>query len=298
MSIAFVFPGQGSQVVGMGHDLLTLPVAQKIFAAADDVLGFALSSLMFDGPKESLDDTINTQPALFTLSAALFAALPQRTCAFVAGHSLGQLAALHAAGVFTLADGLRLVRERGRLMQAAGAQNPGGMAALIGLDDATVKELCERIGNVQVANYNSPGQVIVSGSKDSVAQVIQAAKARKAKLVTLLDVSIAAHSTLMEPAIAPFTAAVNATPMHTPCVPIIANITAQPLTTVADIQTELVGQLTAAVQWTRSVQYMAAQGVDTFVEIGSGKVLTSLIKRIVKDAKLVNINDVASVSNW
>jgi [acyl-carrier-protein] S-malonyltransferase len=298
MSIAFVFPGQGSQAVGMGKDLMALPAAQKIFAEADEVLGFALSSLMFTGPKESLDDTINTQPALFTMSAALYAAMKRGECAFVAGHSLGQLAALYVAGVFTFADGLRLVRERGRVMKEAGAQHPGGMAALIGLDDDTVKALCETIGNAQVANYNSPGQVIVSGKKESVAAVMQEAKARKAKLVTPLDVSIAAHSMLMTPAVAPFTTAVNATPMHAPRVPIIANLTAEPLTTIEAIRQELVGQLTASVQWTRSVQYMASHGVDTFVEIGSGKVLTGLIKRIVKDAQLVNITDVTSLSHW
>ncbi|MCA1554898.1 MAG: ACP S-malonyltransferase, partial [Chloroflexi bacterium] len=249
-------------------------------------------------PKAKLDDTFNTQPALFAMSAALLALLPERTPDFVAGHSLGEYAALYAAGVFSFADGLRLVRERGRLMKAAGDASPGGMAAIIGLDDATVTELCRKVGGLQVANYNSPGQVVVSGRNDAVSAVMQAAKERKAKLVSALDVSIAAHSELMQPAVDEFTRAVHNTPMREPRTAVIANITARPLASVDAIRDELAQQLTSSVQWTASVEYMTAQGVSTFVEIGPGKVLTGLIKRIAKGAQLVNVGDAASLRQF
>ncbi|MEP7198733.1 MAG: ACP S-malonyltransferase, partial [Chloroflexota bacterium] len=280
MTTAFVFPGQGAQAVGMGKDLTSLPAAQAIFDAADRALGFALSQLMFEGPKESLDDTINTQPALYTMSVALYEALGKPTPTLMAGNSFGEYAALYVAGVFSFTDGLRLVRERGRVMKAAGERRPGGMAAIIGLDDAIVQDICAQIDGVQVSNYNSPGQVVVSGTKPAVASAMQAAKERKAKLVSALDVSIAAHSALMQPAVAEFAAAVHATPMSAPRIPVVANVTAQPLDDVDAIRTELVAQLTSAVQWTKTIEYMVAHGVDTFVEIGSGKVLTGLIKRI------------------
>ncbi len=290
MSIAYVFPGQGAQQVGMGKDIADLPAARAIFDDADRTLGFALTQLIFDGPKEALDDTINTQPALFTLSAALFELLPNQTPGFVAGHSLGEYAALYAARVFSFADGLRLVRERGRLMKAAGEQNPGSMAAIIALDEATVNEICEAIGNVQVANYNSAGQVAISGKKDAVAAAMQAAKERKAKLVTPLDVSIASHSALMQPAADAFARFVNETPMHAPRITVVGNVSARPLQSVDEIRDELIRQPVSSVQWRQSVEYMAAQGANTFVEIGPGKVLTGLIKRIAKGAKLVNVS--------
>lgn len=295
MTTALVFPGQGSQSAGMGKDLLVLDAARSIFEAADRALGAPLSQIMFEGPKEVLDDTVNTQPALFAMCAAVLACLPAQQVAFVAGHSLGEYAALYAAGALSFDDGIRLVRERGRLMKAAGASSPGGMAAIIGLDDAAVNELCAAAGGVQVANFNSPGQVVISGTREGVAAAMQAAKARKAKLVTALDVSIAAHSALMQPAVADFRRAVDATPFGEARTPVVANITAQPLAGVDAIRAELVGQLTASVQWTRSIEYMAAQGVDTFIEIGPGKVLTGLNKRIARGARLLNIGDLASI---
>ncbi len=296
MSIAFVFPGQGSQSVGMGKDLTGLPAAQKFFAEADRVLGFSLSHVIFEGPKELLDDTVNTQPALFTVSVALFESLTARpSFDFVAGHSLGEYAALFAAGVFSFADGLKLVRERGRLMKAAGELNPGSMAAIIGLDDEAVSKICESIEGVQVANYNSPGQVVISGLRDAVNTAMPAAKERKARLVTALDVSIAAHSALMQPAVEEFAQTVNETPMNAPRVPVIGNISARPLSDAASIRRELIGQLTAAVRWTQTIEYLVSQGVDTIVEIGPGKVLTGLIRRIAKNATLVNVNDLASL---
>ena len=298
MSKAYIFPGQGAQSVGMGKDLLGNPRAEAIFADADQALGFSLTQLMFDGPKQALDDTINTQPALYTISIALYEALAPALPAFLAGNSFGEYAALYVAGVFSFAEGLKLVRERGRLMKAAGEQLPGGMAAIIGLDDATVHSLCAASDGVQVSNYNSPGQVVVSGKKEGVAAVMQAAKERKAKLVTALDVSIAAHSKLMETAVAEFSEFVNTTHFAAPRVPVIGNVNAKPLESAQDMRGELISQLTSAVQWTQSVEYMAAQGVDTFVEFGPGKVLTGLIKRTVKNARLVNISDLASLQQY
>jgi [acyl-carrier-protein] S-malonyltransferase len=298
MSKAYVFPGQGAQTVGMGKDLLGSQRAGAIFAEADRTLGFSLTQLMFEGPKQALDDTINTQPALYTISIALYEALAPPLPAFLAGNSFGEYAALYVAGVFSFAEGLKLVRQRGRLMKAAGEQTAGGMAAIIGLDDATVHSMCAASDEVQVSNYNSPGQVVVSGKKEGVAAVMQAAKERKAKLVTALDVSIAAHSKLMEPAVVEFSEFVNATHFTAPRAPVIGNVTAKPLETLQEIRDELTGQLTSAVQWTQSIEYMAAQGVDTFVEFGPGKVLTGLIKRTVKNARLVNVSDLASLQQY
>lgn len=298
MSVALVFPGQGAQAVGMGRDVASLPAAQKVFAEADRVLGYSLSGLMFDGPKAELDDTINTQPALYTMSIALYECMPRPKPAFLAGNSFGEYAALHVSGVFDFADGLKLVRTRGRLMKLAGERSPGGMAAIIGLEDATVREICAQISGVQVSNYNTPGQVVVSGTKEAVSAAMAAARERKAKLVTALDVSIAAHSALMEPAVVEFADAVNSVAMSAPRVPVVANVSARPLTTVEEVRHELVAQLTAAVQWTQTIEYLVQQGVDTFVEIGSGRVLTGLIKRTAKQARLVNVNDRESLRQY
>jgi len=300
--LAFLFPGQGSQAIGMGRDLYdTYPEARALYDEADAILGFPLSQLCFTGPKDALDDTINTQPALLTTSIAALRALEQnakqeRTIApaFVAGHSLGEYSALVAAGALEFAEGVRLVRERGRLMKEAGEKQPGMMAAVIGLDDAVVQDMCREHG-VQVANYNCPGQVVISGTKEGIEAVSRLAKERGAKMVTPLAVSIASHSALMASATQRFGRAVAATRFSPARVPVIANITARPISEVAEIQRELTEQLTASVQWARSIQYMLQQGVTTFVEIGPGKVLTGLVKRIDKDARLVNVGDVASV---
>lgn len=298
MSLSLVFPGQGAQAVGMGKDLASLPAANRIFAEADQVLGFGLSGLMFDGPKAELDDTINTQPALYTMSVALYECMPQLAPAFLAGNSFGEYAALYVSGVFGFADGLKLVRSRGRLMKVAGERAPGGMAAIIGLDDAAVREICAQIGDVQVSNYNTPGQVVVSGTKQAVSAAMAAARERKAKLVTALDVSIAAHSALMQPVVDEFAAAVNAAPMREGRIPVVGNVSARPLASVAEIRHELVAQLTSAVQWTQTIEYLVQQGVDTFVEIGSGKVLTGLIKRTAKQARLINVGDLDSLRQY
>jgi [acyl-carrier-protein] S-malonyltransferase len=295
-----VFPGQGSQIVGMGRDLAeAYPEARTVFDEADAILGFALSALCFDGPRETLDDTVNTQPALMTTSVAVLKVL--EACQvlpvpmYVAGHSMGEYSALVAAGTLTFADGLRLVRERGRLMKQAGELNPGGMAAVMGAEDALVEEVCAGMGGVQVANYNSPGQIVISGGKADVEVAIAALKARGVKRVIPLAVSIAAHSRLMEPVMAEFSAVVDATPMQPPKVPVVANVTAQPLADVSAIRAELKSQLNSPVRWVASVRFMVGQGVTRFVEIGPKDVLAGLVRRIDGNVEAVSVGDLASI---
>lgn len=304
--IAYIFPGQGSQVVGMGQALAgSLAAAAAVFAEADQLLGFSLSDLCFNGPAEALNQTINTQPALFVTSIAAWraieAALGQAPPAqFVAGHSLGEYSALVAAGVLSFADGLRLVRLRGQLMGEADETAPGGMAAILALDAAAVDAVCAEAraltgGVVQVANYNSPGQVVISGDDASLAQALEIAKARGARKSIRLPISIAAHSPLMAPAAVEMSRAITATDLWPPRTPVVSNITALPLTTVEEIRRELVGQLTAGVRWEDSVRMMAAEGADLFIEIGAGNVLTGLVKRIVKDVGALNVGDAAGI---
>jgi len=303
LKTAFVFPGQGSQYVGMGRGLYeTYPEARALFDEADEILNFPLSALCFEGPKEELNDTINTQPALLTVSVALLRILElsQPNPAAVAGHSMGEYTALVAAGALNFAAGLKLVRERGRVMKEAGEHNPGGMAAVLGLGAEALDEICqvasqETGGIVQLANYNSPGQIVISGHKETLGRALELAKERGAKRVIPLAVSIAAHSPLMRHAAEEFVSIVAEVDFHQPLVPVVANVTAAPIATVAEIREELVGQLTSTVRWVESIQYMIAQGVTTFVEIGPKNVLTGLMRRIDKSAQRVNVGDVAGV---
>ncbi|MCB8984853.1 MAG: ACP S-malonyltransferase [Ardenticatenaceae bacterium] len=294
MSRAFLFPGQGSQQVGMGQTLYERsPAARAVFDEADALLGFPLSTLCFTGPEETLTDTLNQQPALFTTSMAMMAALAEQDApppAFVAGHSLGELAALAAAGSLTFADGLALVRRRGELMKAAGEQEPGAMAAILGLDLPLVTDLCARAAAqhgraVQVANDNCPGQIVISGDKEALATAVSLAEEAGARKTVVLPITIAAHSPLMASASADFATAVNATPIHPPQIPIIGNVTARPLPTPDEIRTELKAQLTSSVLWTASMNYLLSQGVDTVVEVGPGDVLLSLMKRIDRQTR-------------
>ena len=299
MKTAFVFPGQGSQYVGMAQDLVeTYPEARAVFEQADATLGFALSQLCFAGPENVLTDTINAQPALLTHSVAALRVLQSlkrdQTPAFVAGHSLGEYSALVAADVLEFADALKLVRERGRVMKDAGEKMPGAMAAVIGMDDAMLEAVCNETG-AQIANYNNPGQIVISGSKEAIAQASGLAKTRGARRVVPLAVSIASHSRLMEPAAREFERAVAQTPMRAPKVPVISNVTARPLNGVDEIKRELVAQLTSSVQWVKSIEYIIAQGTTSFVELGPKDVLAGLIRRINKDAHAVSVGDVASV---
>ena len=278
----------------MVHDVAAVsPTARAVLAAADATLGFSLSDLIFNGPQSDLDDTLNAQPALLTASVALLRALHEQAAAegidlpaprLVAGHSLGEYSALVAAEALDFPDGLRLVRERGRLMKQAGASRPGGMAALIGADDATAEAVAAALTEVQVANFNSPGQVVLSGSAEGLAALPEVARAHGVRKVIPLAVSIAAHSPLMAGIVDEYRAAVEVTPLRAPRVPVHSNVTAQPLTDVADVRRDLVAQMTAPVRWVSDVQALADAGVTSFVEIGPGNVLTGLVKRIVKDA--------------
>lgn len=289
----------------MGRDLAeTFPAARQVFEEADDILGFSLSRLCWEGPVESLNDTINTQPAIFVTSLAALAALRAEGYAttpdFVAGHSLGEYSAYVAAGVLAFADGLRLVRERGRLMREADLKAPGGMAAILRLTDEQVEEVCRQVSAgdgqwVQVANYNAPGQVVISGETRGIDKAIEAAKAAGARRAVKLAVSIAAHSRLMAPIAADFRAAIDAAALNAPAVPVVANITARPLASLDAIREEMTGQLTSSVRWTQSVQYMIGRGVTHFVEIGPKDVLTGLLRRISKEVQGYAVNDVGSV---
>lgn len=287
---AFVFPGQGSQTVGMGRDLAAaFPAAQAIWAQADAALGLALSQLCWDGPEADLNATVNTQPALLASSIAALRALESKLGAvrpaYYAGHSVGEVTALVAAGSLSLADGLRLVRARGEAMAAAGRRAPGAMAAILNLDAPVLAELCAEAsaqtgGVVQVANDNCPGQVVISGEGPALEKAMELAKARGAKRALKLAVSVAAHSPLMQSGVAEYAAAVNAVAFQPPAAPVISNLTATPLPDVAAIQAELPAQLTGPVRWTESIRYLAGQGVTTFIELGSKDVLTNLLKRI------------------
>ncbi len=302
---AFVFPGQGSQQVGMGQNLYdTFSAARAVFDQADSVLNFPLSRLCFTGPEDELRQTINAQPALVTASFACLeavreaggdAALPVPS--LLAGHSLGEYTALALAGVFDFTTAVYLARERGRLMHEAGLARPGSMAAVIGLDEASLSEIC-RITDTRIANINCPGQIVISGAVADIDQAMEMAQAKGASRVIPLPVSGAFHSQLMQPAVDGMTKIIAGTTFHDPEIPVIANTTAQPLTTAAAVKQELRDQLYSCVQWQRSVEYMITQGVTHFIEIGPGKVLTGLIRRIKREVTTLNINDLASVRSF
>jgi [acyl-carrier-protein] S-malonyltransferase len=309
-SVALMFPGQGSQEVGMGRDLVeAFPEARRLYDEADAILGFSLSRLCFEGPEADLDDTINTQPAIFVTSLAVMRVLegegwlqsPRTTApAMVAGHSLGELTALVAAGAMEFAEGLRLVRERGRLMKLAGERSPGGMAAVLKMADADVEKACKEAAEetgeaVQIANYNSPGQVVISGDNEALARAIELLRERGGRRIIRLAVSIAAHSPLMASVVQEYRAAVDGTSFRSPAVPVVANISARPLLSVDEIRDELAGQLTWPVRWAASVQWMIEQGVTRFVEIGPKDVLSKLVGRIDPGAEASSIGDVASI---
>ena len=292
---AFVFPGQGSQEVGMGYDLYqSSSTAKRFFDEADQALGFSLSKLCFEGPADELKKTINSQPALLTVSIAHLKATPQLngkiTPDLMAGHSLGEYTALVAANALDFTDAVRLVRERGRLMHEAGTIEPGAMAAIIGLDEITVNEISQESG-AELANINCPGQIVLSGSRQSVANAIDLAQARGAVGAVPLEVSGAFHSRLMKPVVDGMIKAISQVNFRTPEIPIIANSSAQPITTIDEIKDELISQICSCVLWQRSIEYMSDAGVSIFVEVGPGIVLTKLIKRIAKKAKVVNTTD-------
>ena len=305
--LAFVFPGQGSQSVGMGRDLAASSAgAAAVFRAADAALGERLSTLAWEGPADQLDRTENAQPALLAASIAILEALNERVAAaghrplrptFAAGHSMGQYSALVAAGVISLDDGVRLVRTRGTLMQASGEGRDGSMAAIIGLDDARLPDLVAEAathGIFVVANRNSPGQVVVSGERDAVEAGAAIAKDLGAKRAIVLPVSVAAHSPLMAKAAEGMRATLATVEFRDPSTTLLANADARPITTADGARSELVEHLTAGVDWVGAVHSMVEAGVTTFVEVGPGKVLTGLIKRIAPEVEVVPADDPAS----
>jgi len=322
--VAFLFPGQGSQTIGMGADIFEAsPAARRVFESADQALGIPLSTICFQGPDEVLRETINTQPAIVTVSLALLAALQEALTehtsswssplipGFTAGHSVGEYAALVSSGALHLQDAIRLVRERGRLMHHEGTVCPGGMAAVIGMDADILQEVCREataqsvamlvdanhpgLGQVSVANFNAPGQIVISGEQGALNLAMELAKARGAKRVIPLSVSGAFHSQVMQPAAEGLAQIIISSEIYDATIPVIGNIHATPLTEAHAIREELTEQIAAPVQWIRTIEYLADAGVTTFLEIGPGQALTGMIKRIVKGVTTLNVSSVTDI---
>ncbi|MFN3892068.1 MAG: ACP S-malonyltransferase [Beijerinckiaceae bacterium] len=311
MATAFVFPGQGSQAVGMGKALAeAFPAARAVFAEVDDALSQKLSALMFEGPEADLTLTANAQPALMAVSIAVLRVLEAeagldlaREAKFVAGHSLGEYSALAAAGSFTLADTARLLRLRGDAMQKAVPVGDGAMAALLGLDLAAGRDVCAEAAAAtglvcQIANDNGGGQVVASGSKAAVEKAMEIAKARGVKRAIPLPVSAPFHCALMQPAADAMAQALSEVTINAPKVPLVANVLASPLADPAEIRLRLVEQVTGTVRWAECVAYMASQGVTQFYELGAGKVLSGLVKRIAPEAAGVAVGAPADVETF
>jgi [acyl-carrier-protein] S-malonyltransferase len=287
---AYVFPGQGAQFTGMGKDLYEQsPVAKALFEQANEILGFRITDIMFDGTADALKETKVTQPAVFLHSVILAKTLTDFAPEMVAGHSLGEFSALVANGTLSFEDGLRLVSQRAMAMQKACELAPSTMAAVLGLDDAIVEQICaETEGVVVAANYNCPGQLVISGAVPAVEAACEALKAAGARRALVLPVGGAFHSPMMEPAREELAAAIEATVFSTPSCPVYQNVTASAVSDPAEIKKNLIIQLTAPVKWTQSVQQMIADGAISFTEIGPGKVLAGLINKIDKEAVTVN----------
>ncbi len=305
---AIIFPGQASQEVGMGKDFAdTYPIARETFKQADDLLGYALSTMCWDGPEDDLNQTINTQPAVYVTSVAIWRVLQQEIPdiqpAWMAGHSLGELTALTLAGVMSYEDGVQLVHKRSSLMQQAGDDNPGAMAALLGLDTDKVVALCKSVSEetgkiVVLANDNCPGQAVVSGDIEAVERLVEVAPDAGAKRAIKLAVSVAAHSPLMLSALEQFKIAVDNTELHEPKIPVYGNVSASSLHTAAEIREELDNQLTQTVRWTESMQAIIGEGAETFIEVGSKDILSGLMRRIDRKKTRVTLNSVDAMRSF
>lgn len=296
---AYVFPGQGSQYVGMGKDLCEqFPEAKRIFEKADSILGFSLSNICFFGPEEELKQTKNTQPAIFLHSVALWNVLKPTDASMVAGHSLGEYSALVAAEALTFSDAIKLVRLRGEEMQKAGEDNPGTMAAIVGLDAKIISEVCltaSKAGIVQPANYNSPGQIVISGSVGGVRKGMELAKECGAKLVKELVVSGAFHSPLMQSAKDALKDALDKTEIRNAKIPVYVNFSAKPITKMSEIRRALFEQVTSPVRWEETINNMFGDGATSFVEVGPGKVLQGLVKRIAATVEVSGFDKATDV---
>ncbi|MGV8121734.1 MAG: ACP S-malonyltransferase [Candidatus Xenobiia bacterium LiM19] len=295
--IAFVFPGQGAQKVGMGREMAErFPEAREVFDKADSTLGFSLSNLCWEGPEEELRKTVNTQPAILTTSVACLRMLEreQITPIMVAGHSVGEYAALVAAGVLTFEEALTLVRRRGELMQEAGNTAPGTMAAVIGMEYKVIREACAQAamtGVVEVANFNTPDQIVISGEHCAVAKATEILKEKGARKIAPLNVSAAFHSSLMKSAAGQLAAEFDRYSFRNPRVPLVANISALALKDGISICSALKKQILGNVLWADSIKYMISSGVDTFIEVGPGKALSGMIRKIDRYVQVFNVED-------
>lgn len=296
---ALLFAGQGAQVVGMGQDLAAaFPTAKAWFDRANAALGYDLTSICFNGPEGELTKTENAQPGIFLVSWAAFELLKEKVPALKfdasAGLSLGEFTALTAAGVMSFEDGLRVVRQRGRFMQEACDVTKGGMAAVIGLDEAPTREVCAEAG-VVLANLNCPGQLVISGEADKITKACELAKAKGAKRAIPLTVAGAYHSPLMASAQPKLQAELAKANLAAPMVPVISNVTAHPHASPDQISARMVEQVTSSVRWEESMRYLLAQGYTRFIELGPGAALSGFMKRITKEAQMLNISDAASL---
>jgi [acyl-carrier-protein] S-malonyltransferase len=300
--VGLLFPGQGSQFVGMGRDLAAaFPEARQLFEEADDVLGFSLSRLAWEGPEDQLTATSNAQPAILVHSVAAFRVVRERLgdIGMAAGHSLGEFSAHVAAGSLTFADGVRTVRRRGELMQRSGDERPGTMAALLGLDDEAVEDVCSQAsaerGDCVPANYNSPGQLVISGDVAAVERAMELARAVGARRVVRLNVSGAFHSPLMQVAEQGLRAQLDGVAFDAPRFPVVSNVSAQPVTDAGEARDLLVRQLTAHVRWAASMRTMVDAGMERFFEVGPGNVLSGLLRRIERSAEARTVGTPAEI---